>query len=68
MPRSNRKSHSRSSTFQKNVTYSQNNPEVKLTKAQLAEDAKDQKKFFMILGALTVLILIIVYLLYFRNF
>mgnify|MGYP000999515957 CR=1 FL=1 len=68
MPRSNRKSHSRSSTFQKNVTYTQNNPEVKLTKAQLAEDAKDQKKFFMILGGITLLILIIVYLLYFRNF
>ncbi|MBK7740411.1 MAG: hypothetical protein IPI42_07570 [Saprospiraceae bacterium] len=68
MPRSNRKSHSRGGSFKRNVTYTQSNPEVKLTKEQLAEDARDQKKFFMLLGGLTLLILVIVYLLYFRNF
>ncbi|HMT76565.1 MAG: hypothetical protein KBF75_04510 [Saprospiraceae bacterium] len=69
MPRSNRKAHSKSSTFRKNVTYTQGgNQEVKLTKEQLAEDAKDQKKFFMILIGITLAILIIVYLLYFRKF
>lgn len=44
MPRSNRKSHSRGGSFKRNVTYTQSNPEVKLTKEQLAEDARDQKK------------------------
>lgn len=69
MPRSNRKSHSKSSTFRRNVTYTQSsNQEVKLTKEQLAADARDQKKFFMILGGITLAILIIVYLLYFRRF
>lgn len=70
MPRSNRKSHSKSSTFRRtNTVYTQTGPhDVKLTKEQLQEDAKDQKKFFMILGGLTLVILIIIYLLYFRNF
>lgn len=45
MPRSNRKAHSKSSTFRKNVTYTQGgNQEVKLTKEQLEQRCKRIKR------------------------
>ncbi len=66
MARSNRKSHSRGGISRRSTNTSAGSQDVKLTKEQLAEDAKDQKKFYMILGALTIVVLIIIYFLYFR--
>ena len=44
MARSNRKSHSKSGSTRRTSSFSQGGPQdVKLTKEQLAEDAKDQK-------------------------
>jgi len=69
MARSNRKSHSKGGVTRRTTSLTQSGPqEVKLTKEQLEEDAKDQKKFYMILGGLTVLVLIIIYFMYFRSF
>lgn len=64
MPRSNRKAHSRGNTQRTRYSTSAQ-PEVKLTKAQIEQDKADQKKFFMILGGLTLVILVIIYLLFF---
>jgi len=69
MARSNRKSHSKSGESRRTTSFTQSGPqEVKLTKEQLEEDAKDQKKFYMVLGGLTVLVLVLIYFMYFRNF
>lgn len=69
MARSNRKSHSKGGVTRRTTTLSQAGPqEIKLTKEQLEEDARDQKKFYMILGGITVLVLIIIYIMYFRSF
>jgi hypothetical protein len=66
MPRSNRGSHSKK-TFFKQTTYRSGEPEVKLTKEQIAQDAADQKKFYMVLGGLVVFVLIIIYFLFIRH-
>ncbi len=66
MARSNRKSHSKGGITRRTSSFTQGGPQdVKLTKEQLAEDAKDQKKFYMILGFLTLVVLFIIYMLYF---
>lgn len=66
MARSNRKSHSRGGVTRRSTSMTPGAPEIKLTKAQLEEDAKDQKKFYMILGGLTLIVLVVIYFLYFR--
>lgn len=68
MPRSNRGFHGRKSNFrQQSYRTVQGEPEVKLTKEQIAQDAADQKKFFMVLGGLVLLVLVIIYFLMIRN-
>lgn len=67
MPRSNRGSHSKNTFFKQSTYRTTGEPEVKLTKEQLAQDAADQKKFYMVLGALVVVVLIIIYFLMIRN-
>lgn len=67
MPRSNRGFHGKKGNFRQGTVRTTGEPEVKLTKEQIAQDAADQKKFFMILGVLIVLILIIIYFLMMRN-
>lgn len=69
MPRSNRGFHGRKSNFRQQSyrTVQQGEPEVKLTKEQIAQDAADQKKFYMILGGLVLLVLVIIYFLMIRN-